>query len=145
MTRVRLLVGTKKGAFILEGDAVAARLGRPRPAVRGLAGPRPASSIPATGAILAAGRQPWYGPAVWRSEDRGDDVDPLLGRDDVRRRRAGRHDGLEPRDRADGALWAGVEPAGLFRSDDGGGTWSPRRGADQPPDPADLAARAPAG
>ena len=38
----------------------------------------------------------------------------------------------------DGALLAGVEPAGLFRSEDGGSTVAPHRGPDQPPDAPDL-------
>ena len=37
--RVRLLVGTKKGAFILDSDDVAPRMVDQRPAVRGLARP----------------------------------------------------------------------------------------------------------
>ena len=45
----------------------------------------------------------------------------------------------------DGALLAGVEPAGLFRSEDGGATWSHVEGLHEPPDPTDLGARAPAG
>ena len=62
MTRVLLLVGTPKGAFILESDAAAAGLGRPRAAVRGLADPRPdrrarqrATSSPPAGPVVRPG------------------------------------------------------------------------------------------
>ena len=40
----------------------------------------------------------------------------------------------------DGAIYAGVEPAGLFRSGDGGATWQHVEGLDEPSDPARVAA-----
>ena len=70
-THVRLLVGTKKGAFILDSDADAARLVGPRPAVRGLA-VHDLIVEPGSGAILVAAGNAWYGPAVWRSDDGGE-------------------------------------------------------------------------
>ena len=70
-TRVQLLVGTKKGAFILESDA-----DRRDWTVRGpMCGGWPVHDLieePGTGAILAGAGSPWYGPAVWRSEDSGE-------------------------------------------------------------------------
>ena len=70
MSDVQLLVGTPKGAFILDGDA-----DRRDWALRGpLCEGWPIHDLiiePGTGAILAAGGSPWYGPAVWRSEDDG--------------------------------------------------------------------------
>ena len=121
-TRVLLLVGTKKGAFVLEGDP-----SRDRWDVRGpLCEGWPVHDMridPADGAIVAAAGSPWYGPAAWRSEDLGetwthssegltygDDGPPLATVWNI-----------TP---GHGSLWAGVEPAGLFRSDDGGRTWS---------------------
>ena len=79
---------------------------------------------PGSGAILAAGGSPWFGPAVWRSEDGGDDLDAFVGRHDLRRRRPAIKTIWSLATTPDGALLAGVEPAGLFRSDDGGATWS---------------------
>ena len=71
MTRCVLLIGTPKGAFILDGDA-----DRRDWRVRGpLCEGWPVHDIsvdPATGALLAAAGSPWYGPAVWRSDDLGE-------------------------------------------------------------------------
>ena len=119
--RCVLLLGTPKGAFIVEaGD------GRLDWRIRG---PRmegwPVHDISvdhASGALLAGAGNPWYGPAVWRSDDLGDtwshSSEGLTYGDDgpaiktVWSVTAG----------LDG-IYAGVEPAGLFRSTDGGGTW----------------------
>ena len=127
MSDVQLLVGTTKGAFILDS-------GRDRTAWS-LRGPLcegwPIHDLivePSTGAILAAGGSPWYGPAVWRSDDDGQtwthSSDGLSYGD-------GGGDGdatslttvWSLATGPDGTLYAGVEPAGLFRSSDGGRTW----------------------
>jgi len=69
--RVALLIGTPKGAFILDGDA-----SRRDWSVRGpLCEGWPIHDIsvhPESGALLAGGGSPWYGPAVWRSDDIGE-------------------------------------------------------------------------
>lgn len=118
---VLVLVGTKKGLFILDGDA-----GRDRWDLRGpLCEGWPilaAGWDPATRRIVAAGGNPWYGPAAWWSDDLGarwshssegltygDDGPKLI-----------KPWSVTP---AHGALYMGVEPAGLFRSEDGGGSW----------------------
>ncbi len=125
MIRTRLLVGTPKGAFILDSDAQ-----RRNWTVRGpLCEGWPIHDLivePSGGAILAAGGSPWYGPAVWRSEDGGDTWShSSIGLT------YGDGDSAEAIPTVwslavtpDGALLAGVEPAGLFRSEDGGVTWS---------------------
>ena len=63
---VRLLVGTTKGAFVLDGDA-----GRARWAVRGpYCGGWPINHVigdPATGTMWAGGGGDWSGAGVWRS------------------------------------------------------------------------------
>ncbi len=122
-SRTRLLVGTKKGAFILDSET-----GRRDWSLRGpLCEGWPIHDLivePGSGAILAGGGSPWYGPAVWRSEDDGatwshSSAGMTYG------------DGQPAvvtvwslATAPDGAILAGVEPAGLFRSDDGGATWS---------------------
>lgn len=119
--RVHLLIGTKKGAFILEGDA-----GRQSWALRGpFCEAWPINHViadPADGAIYAAGGNEWFGPAVWKSSDRGaswthssEGLAYAAGEDPIKSAWS-----LAP---GDGYLYAGVEPAGLFRSDDGGRTW----------------------
>jgi photosystem II stability/assembly factor-like uncharacterized protein len=123
MTRVQLLVGTPKGAFILESDEARRDWTSRGPLCEGW----PIHDLivePGSGAILAAGGSPWYGPAVWRSEDLGtswthsssgltygDGSDPIATVWSL---------ATTP----DGALLAGVQPAGLFRSEDRGATWS---------------------
>ena len=120
--KVILLVGTKKGAFLVES-----RPDRRRWAIRGpFCEGWPILDVshdPADGAILAGGASSWYGPAVWRSPDLGatwthssdgltyGDTGPQLTR----------VWNVTP---AGGTIYAGVEPAGLFRSEDGGRSWA---------------------
>jgi hypothetical protein len=70
MTRNMLLVGTSKGAFVLDGDA-----SRSSWTVRGpLCEGWPIHDLSfdrSSGAILAGGGSVWYGPAVFRSDDLG--------------------------------------------------------------------------
>ena len=120
---VVLLVGTKKGAFVVRGDA-----GRAQWHVDGpFCANRPTLHVnvdPQTGAFYAgtAGMGEWFSSGVWRSADLGhswtfSDQGLTYG-----------EGGPELTNvwhvtRADGALYAGVEPAGLFRSADGGQSW----------------------
>src|SRR5690606_14277308 len=121
--KVLVLLGTKKGAFILESDA--------RRRSWELRGPFcetwPLNHVigdPSNGVIYAAGGNEWFGPAVWKSTDLGktwthsseglsygEGQDPIKAAWSLAR---GQGD----------TLFAGVEPAGLFRSDDGGQSWT---------------------
>ena len=99
---------------------------------------------PGSGAILAGRRQPVVRPGGLAQRGRRRDLDPLVGRHDLRRRGRADQDRLEPGDdpgrRAPRRRRAGrALPQRRRRRDLGA-----RRGPDQPPDPADLAARAPA-
>ena len=117
-----LLVGTRKGAFILDGDAARRSWSIRGPFCEGFS-IHDVSLDPSDGAILAGGGSPWFGPAVWRSADLGatwthssagltyGDAGPDLTR-------------VWNVTVAAGAVYAGVEPAGVFRSDDGGRTWT---------------------
>jgi photosystem II stability/assembly factor-like uncharacterized protein len=127
--RLLVLIGTRKGAFILEGDPAR----RESPDAWTLRGPFcdgwPVNHValdPATGTVYAAASNPWFGPAVWRSEDLGATWTHSSA-------------GLEFPDGsavaglwhitpADGVLHLGVEPAALFRSTDRGASWSLVRG-----------------
>jgi photosystem II stability/assembly factor-like uncharacterized protein len=122
MSKVLILVGTKKGAFILESDETRRSWD--------LRGPfcntwpiQHAIADPATGTIFAAGGNAWFGGAIWKSTDLGETwthssvglnyaegEDPVVAAWSLARG-------------ADG-LYAGVEPAGLFKSTDEGETWT---------------------
>ncbi|HKG56958.1 MAG TPA: hypothetical protein VKA85_06905 [Candidatus Limnocylindrales bacterium] len=116
-----LLVGTRKGAFVIERER-----GGDTWSVRGpLCEGWPIHDVtmdPASGAILAGGGSPWYGPAVWRSDDLGEtwthSSEGLTYGDD-----GPKVPTVWNVTAAHGSIYAGVEPAGLFRSDDDGATW----------------------
>ncbi len=124
--RLMVLLGTKKGAFILDGTTDR-RSGQDAWRLRGpLCEGWPINHLrqdPATGTLYAGGGNPWYGAAVWRSDDLGEtwthSSTGLTYGDEGPKLRSVWH--VAP---AHGALYAGVEPAGLFRSDDGGVTWA---------------------
>ena len=138
MTRNLLLVGTSKGAFILDGDASRTTWSLRGPLCEGW--PIHDLSVDAaSGAILAAGGSAWYGPAVFRSEDLGStwthSSEGLTYGDD-----GPKIPTIWNVTAAHGSLWAGVEPAGLFRSDDDGATWTHVAGLRDHPSRARLVA-----
>jgi photosystem II stability/assembly factor-like uncharacterized protein len=119
--RVVVLVGTKKGAFTLTSGA-----DRRAWELRGpFCETWPLNHVvadPDTGAIYAGGGNEWFGPAVWKSTDLGA---TWTHSSEGLAYPEGDHPiksvwSLAP---SDGALYAGVEPAGLFRSTDGGQSW----------------------
>ena len=119
--RVALLVGTRKGLFVLDGDA-----DRQDWRVRGpMCDGWPihdAIMDAKSGAIFAGGGSNWYGPAVWRSDDLGEtwshSSEGLTYGDEGQKVATIWNVTSGP-----DALYAGVEPAGLFKSGDGGATW----------------------
>ena len=136
MSSVRVLVGTRKGAFILTADGKRRALGRQRPA-SSPAGRSTTSkarrSIP--NRIYASQSSGWFGQMIQRSDDGGKTWD--AGRQQVRLRRRARHasmvrrhaasrgsssaSGISSRRSTDpDTVYAGVEDAALFRSTDGG-------------------------
>jgi photosystem II stability/assembly factor-like uncharacterized protein len=119
--RVAVLVGTRKGLFVLDGDP-----DRQDWQVRGpLCDGWPIHDAivdPKSGALYAAGGSNWYGPAVWRSDDMGEtwshSSEGLTYGDDGPKVTTVWNVTAGP-----DALYAGVEEAGLFRSRDSGATW----------------------
>jgi hypothetical protein len=121
MVRILVLIGTKKGAFILEGSGA-----RESWELRGpFCEAWPINHViadRATGAIYGGGGNEWFGPAVWKSADLGTTwthssagLAYAAGESPIKAVWS-----LAP---ADGRLYAGVEPAGLFVSEDDGFAW----------------------
>lgn len=115
---IRILVGTRKGAFVMSSDA-----GRRDWT---LAGPFcdtwPVNHVvadPATDTLYAAAGNEWLGPAVWKSTDGGATwthssrgLAYAAGETPIK--------SVWSLAVGHGKVYAGVEPAGLFVSDDGG-------------------------
>ena len=137
--RCVLLVGTPKGAFVLDGDA-----GRRDWTLRGpLCEGWPIHDIsvePGTGALLAGGGSPWYGPAVWRSDDLGETWTHSERGPHVRRRRPEGRDGLErDRDPTTRSTRASSPPA-CSGAATGGRTWEHVEGLTNHPTPRRVGA-----
>ena len=121
-TKVLLLLGTKKGAFIFESDSARSDWQ--------LSGPYceawPINHViadPETGVIYAGGGNAWFGPAVWKTTDFGAN---WTHSSEGLAYAEGETPVSSVWSLANGAsrLYAGVEPAGLFQSKDGGRSWS---------------------
>lgn len=119
--KVHILVGTKKGTFIVDGTA-----DRQNWTLRGPfceAWPvNHAIGDPSTGVIYAGGGNEWFGPAVWRSTDLGqswthssEGLAYAEGETPIH--------SVWSLAASKGKLYAGVQPAGLFCSSDGGVEW----------------------
>lgn len=120
---VLVLVGTKKGVFIAEGG-----LNREAWSLRGpYCETWPINHViadPRSGTLYAAGGNEWFGPAVWKSTDLGktwthssEGLAYPAGEEPIKSVWSLALD-------KGGRIYAGVQPAGLFSSDDGGQTWS---------------------
>lgn len=116
MTTPHILIGTTKGAFILDGDAARQSWSLRGPFCDG----SPVNHIIGTGGALhAAGGGGWTKPGVWRSGDGGDTwaFAEVGGEDDT-------PEALWSIGRIGKRLLTGTKPAGLFASDDNGESWS---------------------
>jgi photosystem II stability/assembly factor-like uncharacterized protein len=122
MSKTVLLVGTRKGCFLLESDE-----NRRDWEVRGpfCEGWPIYHAIHAAGSgvIYAAAASEWHGASVWRSPDLGETWDQSseglnYGDPELKLSKVS---GLTA---ANGRLFAGAEMPGVFESRDGGETWS---------------------
>ncbi len=123
---VHILVGTKKGAFVLDGDEA-----RKSWSLRGpFCEAWPINHVvgdPKSGTIYAGGGNEWFGQAVWKTQDFGriwshssEGLNYEEGEDPIK--------AVWSLSASNGHLYAGVEPAGLFRSADAGQTWQQIKG-----------------
>jgi len=130
--KILILLGTTKGAFILEGDAARGSWEMRGPFCDGW----PINHViadPATAAIYAGGGNDWVGHDVWKSADLGaswthSGEGLAYGEEAKEPVKAVWSFGVR-----NGSLYAGVKPAGLFRSDDGGQSWQHIEGLQKHP------------
>jgi hypothetical protein len=133
-----LLVGTKKGLFVLRGDA-----GAEKPfdvAARAFPGNVVEFAIrdPRSGRYFASVTSGHFGPRVMHAMDPTGEWEPTtgLGYPEGSDWTLERIWAIEPGE-ADGLMYAGVAPAGLFTSTDDGMTWELNRALyDQPSRPS---------
>jgi photosystem II stability/assembly factor-like uncharacterized protein len=137
MSGVRILVGTRKGAFVLTADGKRDRWEVSGPHFPGWEIYHLKGSPADPDRLYASQSSGWFGQVIQRSDDGGKTWD-TVGNDFSYRGTPGTHqwyDGtphpwefarvwhLEPSLDVPDTVYAGVEDAGLFRSDDGGQHW----------------------
>src|SRR6187200_602207 len=122
MSKTVLLIGTRKGAFLLESDQDRRDWNLRGPFCEGW----PIYHVihdPADGTLYAAAASEWHGASVWRSPDLGETWEQSseglnYGEDGTLK--LSKVSGLTA---ANGRLFAGAEMPGVFESGDGGRTW----------------------
>jgi photosystem II stability/assembly factor-like uncharacterized protein len=140
--RVRVLVGTKKGAFLLSADGKRDRWTVSGPHFAGWEMYHVKGSPSDPNRIYASQSSGWFGQMIQRSDDGGETWD-AVGNEFIYDGVPGTHqwyDGtqhpwefarvwhLEPSLTDPDTVYAGVEDAALFRSTDGGRTWEEMSG-----------------
>ena len=137
MCEVRVLVGTRKGAFILKSDATRKRWDVSGPHFAGWEIYHLKGSPADANRLYASQSSGWFGQIIQRSDDGGKTWEPV-GNEFKYDGVTGSHqwyDGtqhpwefkrvwhLEPSLTDPDTVYAGVEDAALFRTSDGGKTW----------------------
>ena len=137
MSGVRVLVGTRKGAFILTSDAKREQWDISGPHFAGWEVYHITGSAVDPNRLYASQSTGWFGQLIQRSDDGGKSWEPV-GNEFVYEGTPGTHqwfDGtqhpwefkriwrLEPSLTDPDTLYAGAEDAALFRTKDGGKTW----------------------
>jgi photosystem II stability/assembly factor-like uncharacterized protein len=123
MPRTLLLVGTRKGLFLLESDGDRRKWELRGPFCEGWPVYH-AIHEGSSGAMYAAAASEWLGSAVWRSSDLGEtwalSSEGLAYGEDSDRKLSK----ISTLAAANGRVLVGVEAPGIFESTDGGETWS---------------------
>jgi photosystem II stability/assembly factor-like uncharacterized protein len=142
MTGVRVLVGTRKGAFVLTSDGMRSDWEVSGPHFAGWEIYHVKGSPADPDRLYASQSSGWFGQVIQRSDDGGSSWNPV-GNSFVYAGVPGTHqwyDGtphpwefarvwhLEPSLTDPDTVYAGVEDAALFRSTDGGQEWTELRG-----------------
>jgi photosystem II stability/assembly factor-like uncharacterized protein len=137
MSGVRVLVGTRKGAFVLTADAKRERWDVSGPLFSGWEIYHLKGAPTEPNRLYASQATGWFGQVIQRSDDGGETWEPV-GNEFAYEGVPGTHqwyDGtphpwefarvwhLEPSLTDPDTVYAGVEDAALFRSTDGGRTW----------------------
>jgi hypothetical protein len=137
MSGVRVLVGTRKGAFVLTSDAGRHTWDVSGPHFPGWEIYHVAGSAADSNRLYASQSSGWFGQLIQRSDDGGTTWAPV-GNEFVYDGVAGTHqwyDGtqrpweftrvwhLEPSPTDPDTVYAGVQDAALFKTTDGGSTW----------------------
>jgi photosystem II stability/assembly factor-like uncharacterized protein len=137
MSGVRVLVGTRKGAFVLTADGKREKWDVAGPHFPGWEIYHVKGSGADPDRLYASQHGGWFGQVIQRSDDGGSTWEPV-GNEFAYEGDPGTHqhyDGtprpweftrvwhLEPSPSDPDTVYAGVEDAGLFRSGDGGQTW----------------------
>jgi hypothetical protein len=142
MSKVRVLVGTRKGSFMLFSDAKREQWDISGPYLAGWEIYHLKGSPVNPDRLYASQTSAWFGQVIQRSNDGGNTWEPV-GNKYVYQGPPGTHqwfDGsqrpwefkrvwkLEPSLTEPETVYAGVEDAALFRSNDGGQSWQELRG-----------------
>jgi photosystem II stability/assembly factor-like uncharacterized protein len=123
MSRTVLLVGTRKGVFLLEDDGERGKWSTRGPLCENWPIYH-AIHDPETGTIYAAAASEWHGSTIWRSKDLGEtwtQSSEGLAYEADGEKKMSKVSNLAVKG---GHLLAGVEMPGIFESHDDGETWS---------------------
>jgi photosystem II stability/assembly factor-like uncharacterized protein len=142
MSKIRVLVGTRKGAFILTSDGKRQRWKISEPHFAGWEIYHLKGSPAESDRLFASQTSGWFGQMIQRSDDGGENWEPV-GNEFIYEGTPGTHqwyDGtqhpwefkrvwhLEPSLADPDTVYAGAEDAALFKTTDGGRTWKELEG-----------------
>ena len=120
MSRTVLLIGTRKGAFVLESDEARRDWALRGPYCEGW--PVYHAIFDESGTMFAAAASEWHGSAIWRSDDLGETW--THSSNGLAYEEGKRLSKVATVAAAHGRLLVGAEEPGIFQSTDGGKTFS---------------------